>query len=391
MKQLLHTILFIIILLSRLHTFAQNPKVIDIIAGMNCPGNLKLADITDEIMYVPLETTNENLINNIDKVKFSDEYIFIKNLNPAKLYLFNRSGKYIRQIGHKGNGPNEYNTLSGFCFNEADKTIYIYASSPAKILIYDIGGRFLEKIDCPDYHTQPFFDMEFIQPDRLLMMLCNVNGNTQFSYKIFTTEFKLIQSDIRPVQFSSRNYFSTINEFSCYHFNNSLFVKENILNDTLYQISADNSFIPKLVFNSGKYECPARFRQEFMEFVKRKDFKYILMNHIIETKEYWLYNYSFNKDEHFDYYDKSLNKSFSFISTGIPNNYDNGPSFVPLRQKNNELIGVIYSMDLIQHMYSDDFRNSIPKYPEKKKNFHEFVSSLNENDNPVLILVKLKE
>ena len=32
-----------------------------------------------------------------------------------------------------------------------------------------------------------------------------------------------------------------------------------------------------------------------------------------------------------------------------------------------------------------------PKYPEKKKQLEKLANSLNENDNPVLMLVKLKE
>jgi hypothetical protein len=40
---------------------------------------------------------------------------------------------------------------------------------------------------------------------------------------------------------------------------------------------------------------------------------------------------------------------------------------------------------------SDDFKNSTPKYPEKKKYLEKLANSLDENDNPVLMLVKLKE
>jgi hypothetical protein len=42
-------------------------------------------------------------------------------------------------------------------------------------------------------------------------------------------------------------------------------------------------------------------------------------------------------------------------------------------------------------MGSEEFKNSTPKYPEKKKELEKLASSLDENDNPVLMLIQLKQ
>jgi len=42
------------------------------------------------------------------------------------------------------------------------------------------------------------------------------------------------------------------------------------------------------------------------------------------------------------------------------------------------------------HVASQEFKNSTPQYPEKKKALEKLVNSIDENDNPVLMLVKLK-
>jgi hypothetical protein len=55
---------------------------------------------------------------------------------------------------------------------------------------------------------------------------------------------------------------------------------------------------------------------------------------------------------------------------------------------------LVYGIDafkLKEHVASKAFKNSKPKYPEKKKALEKLVNSLDENDNPVLMLVKLKE
>jgi len=42
------------------------------------------------------------------------------------------------------------------------------------------------------------------------------------------------------------------------------------------------------------------------------------------------------------------------------------------------------------HVASDDFKKSIPKYPEKKKSLENMVNKLTEFDNPVLMFVTFK-
>ena len=47
----------------------------------------------------------------------------------------------------------------------------------------------------------------------------------------------------------------------------------------------------------------------------------------------------------------------------------------------------INAAELKTHVASDDFKNNVPKYPEKKKKLEELANSLSESDNPVLMLV----
>jgi len=52
---------------------------------------------------------------------------------------------------------------------------------------------------------------------------------------------------------------------------------------------------------------------------------------------------------------------------------------------------LVFSYELKAHISTESFKNSTPKYPEKKKELEKLAYSLDENDNPVLMLVKLKE
>ena len=57
--------------------------------------------------------------------------------------------------------------------------------------------------------------------------------------------------------------------------------------------------------------------------------------------------------------------------------------------KNATLSGFILVLKLLTTTIISSLRDC--KYPEKKKQLEELANSLNENDNPVLMLVKLKE
>ena len=77
------------------------------------------------------------------------------------------------------------------------------------------------------------------------------------------------------------------------------------------------------------------------------------------------------------------------------NDLDNGPNFkiqnTVTVDGTEYLVSWINAFELKTYVASEEFKNSTPKYPEKKKELEQMANSLNENDNPILMLVKLKE
>jgi len=71
---------------------------------------------------------------------------------------------------------------------------------------------------------------------------------------------------------------------------------------------------------------------------------------------------------------------------------DGGPGFFPKTIKDdNTIIGWVDAQKLKSHVASEEFKNSKPKYPGKKKELEKLANSLKETDNPVLVLVSLKK
>jgi hypothetical protein len=55
------------------------------------------------------------------------------------------------------------------------------------------------------------------------------------------------------------------------------------------------------------------------------------------------------------------------------------------------MLGLINPFQIKTWVTSNEFKNSTPKYPEKKQELEKLANSLKETDNPVLMTVRLKK
>ena len=78
------------------------------------------------------------------------------------------------------------------------------------------------------------------------------------------------------------------------------------------------------------------------------------------------------------------------FSRGFVNDIDGGPRFYPAFMIDETKLGMsVSASDLKRYVASESFKNATAKYPEKKKALEELANSLSENDNPVLMVVKI--
>ena len=101
------------------------------------------------VKTIVLETNESCLIGEVTKIRVSDQFIFILDARIAKsLYVFDKDGRFVRQIGNLGNGPGEYNTPSDFTIDRKNNVVYILNSYPNRINKYDATtGRFIQAIN----------------------------------------------------------------------------------------------------------------------------------------------------------------------------------------------------------------------------------------------------
>ena len=105
---------------------------------------LKASCVADTVIYIPLETTKESLLDNeLGQVWMDNSFILI-NCRKAGLLLFQKDGKFLNKIGKHGRGPGEYGNI--FHFDVLYDTIYVSSSSRRGFLRYTFDGTFCDEI-----------------------------------------------------------------------------------------------------------------------------------------------------------------------------------------------------------------------------------------------------
>ena len=99
------------------------------------------------VKCIPLETSDNSLIGEIDKMLIFEDFIFILDASKAKtLFVFDKKGLFIRKIGNIGNGPGEYVRIVDFAI-DTDKKEIIIVDDLRKMMFYDIfTGKFIKTV-----------------------------------------------------------------------------------------------------------------------------------------------------------------------------------------------------------------------------------------------------
>ncbi len=109
--------------------------------------NLPLSAVVKNCEMVPLETNKQSLFESVYHIGISEHYIAIHSYGQHPIKLFDRKGKFIRDIGSIGRGPGEFSSLYGIQLDEPSDRIYLTPFANAQeIIVYNLEGENLAPI-----------------------------------------------------------------------------------------------------------------------------------------------------------------------------------------------------------------------------------------------------
>jgi hypothetical protein len=413
-------ILFVILLTAQCSVDKkESDKTIDIEANVQNFKGVKLSELAEQIEYIPLQTDSSNMLERISTIDISDKYIFINGLNSC--FLFDRNGKFLSQIGRKGKGPGEY-LYPGSVEISGE---YLFVANLKNILVYNVYNKFIANIDVKTAIGNGNDNFFPLSDSLIILHIRNGSGDEKYKATIYDLKSNAIHSFNNYYKYEklkpSSNSMDGDAQFYCV--GNLLFYKE-LFNDTIFRINAVNDSYkmkPSYSFHLGKYRYPQSFRSLSSEKKIKEIFNYIWILNIYETrtrifmrcnfgnhnplktqKKYVINGETtYGRSEILGIYDKNngetffndpLNPKDEVNPNGIINDLDGGMNFIPKSKVNDSTLAMtINAFDLKSYINSEVFKNSTPLYPEKKKELEKLAKRFNENDNPVLVLVKMKE
>lgn len=138
----------------------------------------KLSELVEDFQIIRFENKEEAFFKPW-WLYFSDNYICVRQ-DGKVVKLFDKSGKFITNVGGIGQGPGEYKFVTDIAIDEKGKSIYITQIVGKSIWKYDIDGNFLKEINLGAQLNKPRL---FIQPDSVLSLvhLCFKDRNDKFT------------------------------------------------------------------------------------------------------------------------------------------------------------------------------------------------------------------
>lgn len=163
-----------------LSSMMGNPEIVKI--DMDAEEKVvNLSELTDSIVFVPLETNETSQFGNMDKLIIDKErFIIVDKDVSSAVYVFDSEGHFYNKIGSKGKAGNEYVNLTDATVGNGN--VYIYDAYSKKIVCYAMDGTYKE--------TYPF---EYIATD-----FRYIGGNTFAFYCSYSPNMELAEGDQVP-------------------------------------------------------------------------------------------------------------------------------------------------------------------------------------------------
>ena len=103
-------------------------------------------DFIQDVKYLKLETNDDCVISNLDKVLFKNEQIFILDRLEHAVFVFDLEGRFVRKYYHYGKGSGEYINLWDFDLSKDGNLIYFMDNTLDKLFMYSIQDEFIKEV-----------------------------------------------------------------------------------------------------------------------------------------------------------------------------------------------------------------------------------------------------
>lgn len=232
--------------------------VIPFESGVENVKPVKLSDIAEKVTFVPLETTDSSLIARqmLSQIRLANGCIYVPCSNGL-LTFDEKTGKFLRRISRKGQGPGEYASIRGIEVFEEFDNVHIFSGE--KVMTFQSDGKFLAQ-----YSKPGGWAASVMQDSLCLSFILNHTGQQKYRLLITDERADTLQCFPQYDRFVVPGGFNWI-----YHHNQERYLythkDEHVFRDyycdTLFTVKPDK-LVPRFRLEMGKYGLPKDLRLE---------------------------------------------------------------------------------------------------------------------------------
>lgn len=364
------------------------PYAIDIAGNLKNHRVFRLSEIATDVSYVRLETRPNALIG-YGTIKPAGKYLIVGTYrNP--IMLFTKEGKFIRTIGFIGKGPGEYKAPYLNQVDSLKQELFMLSNGNDRIYRYSFSGKLMQDIPLPQFCTDFY---RFDNGNLLLATVHNYKADGFYPFVLLDPAGKLIKeiksNEVpagKQIAFGIAPFFDPCS--------NGNVMVNNYGRDVIWQISPAGEMKPYANLLLGKLKTPDEFYFDQAKWASKPFGYFALGFRCAEAGR--LIGVSFSKGQTIaGYFDPHTRELFLRDSTeageyGFLNDLDGGPGFGDVRyfREGDYLYTYLMAVDLKLSRKYYEKREAL--HPEKKMAMLKMIDSLDEDDNPVIMIIKLK-
>ena len=349
---------------------------------------IRLQDIAD-IEYVPLETTDDVLLGDLPTLTHvSDKYIIAYNLGEGTIFVFNRNGTIFSYFDRRGQGGEEYIgiTAGGIKFDEKNEEIFVLSNQNSRIFVYSVSGEYKRTLQ---YSSDLAITEAYLFDDETLLVYDDFRPyrdvNSTKPYMLMSKKDGSIVPELAihlPVRYADRVYIDLGNNMTTSARistpNRRYFGKDHVIadisSDTIYLLSQNRELNPILVHTPSVHSSdpgmvwttPFITDKFILLHITALDYIAAEKGAIVPSKTLI---YEFETGE-------ISEVSFVDVNRGMRQWI---PSFFPATAKNMD--ARCFQVPNLKAAYEEKLL---------KGELEKLVATLDEDDNPVVMIVKFK-
>lgn len=266
--------------------------------------DLIISDLYESVDFIPITSTNQVLIHQIEKVREIGDTLVI--MTEQEIWFINGEGEILNRIEAIGQGPGEYEMISDLLLDAENKTVEILDGDVGKIIAYSFNGEFLYEWKNTAFHMAKSFAKI---SDEIYTIYGGVSFEMNTAHRLLyvskpenkiINKFFPIGKEARFAVFLDRDNFWRLGKDLYFSFT---------FQDTVYRLGEEGPQ-PYLGFDYGKYTLPGDIMEgdfsdvmEFIEYCRQTPAAYQAAN-FFETDKLFFFTFEHQSRRYQGYFDK---------------------------------------------------------------------------------------